>query len=416
MIGNGAPSAGLQNTLLLNDGSGVFTDAPAGAYPTIADPTRAAILVDLDGDSDLDVLVTNGSTSEKQNRLLRNAGDGTFTEITATHLPTDADATLAAAVGDVDGDGDVDALMGNGEQRQEQNRLYLNDGAGAFTDVTTASLPPEPSGATDLELADLDGDGDLDAFVVNWVYGRILDNDGTGIFTDVSTGRLPSERDRTDGVALGDVDGDGDVDALLGNGALGAFFYPQNRLYLNDGSGTFTDATRTHLPTDSQLTASVALGDLDGDGDLDAMYGNAGFNALLENDGTGVFSPFAAGRFPAVENATNVVTFGDVDGDGDLDILVGNRKIGFPVLAPQNLLYLNDGTGTFTDVTATHMPVDDQDTSALVLGDVDGDGDLDLMVGNAAPHVLSDGPAEPPLPQRRQRRLHRRDRHPPPRR
>src|SRR4030095_11115312 len=118
----------------------------------------------------------------------------------------------------------------------------------------------------------------------------------------------------------GDVDGDGDLDLVVGNA------YLQSRLYLNDGIGTYTDAPASRMPVGSYNTSSLALG--------------------------------------------------DVDRDGDLDLVVGNAY-------QQSLLYLNNGTGTFTDATASRMPVGSYETRSLALGDVDGDGDLDLVVGNA---------------------------------
>ncbi len=134
-------------------------------------------------------------------------------------------------------------------------------------------------------------------------------------FDDLRKQHLLPDSDRTGALALGDVDGDGDSDLIFGN----AFSGQQNRLYLNDGTGTFPDATAARMPPDSDYTQSVALGDVDGDGDPDLVFGKSG----LTNS--------------------------------------------------QNRLYLNDGTGTFTDATVARMPHDTYNTSAVALGDVDGD-------------------------------------------
>jgi predicted nucleotidyltransferase len=197
---------------------------------------------------------------------------------------------------------------------------------------------------------------------------RLYVNDGTGTFSDATASQMPVDVDYTHSVALGDVDGDGDLDVVIGNHA------PQNRLYVNDGTGTFSDVTATRMPVNVDYTQSVALGDVDGDGDLDMVIGNWGQqNRLYANDGTGTFTGATAPHMPAGFYLTRSVALGDVDGDGDLDIVVGNSG--------QNRLYLNNGTGTFSDVTASRMPVANQYTNSIALGDVDGDGDLDLVCG-----------------------------------
>jgi len=122
--------------------------------------------------------------------------------------------------------------------------------------------------------------------------GEPLDvNDGKGVFSDMSVARLPKDSRNGQGIAVGDVDGDLDVDLVLA--MLG-----QNRLYLNDGKGTFLDATASGLPITGEFSYSVALGDFDSDGDLDLAFANgltslpleAQRNRIYLNDGKGDFS------------------------------------------------------------------------------------------------------------------------------
>jgi len=357
-IGNGDFAYG-ENRLYLNDGNGNFSDATA-QIPLDSDYTYAVALGDVDGDGDLDAFLGN----DDQNHLYLNDGNGVFADATS-QIPVDSDYTYAVALGDVDGDGDLDAFLGNASYPGQQNRLYLNDGTGVFTDAASQIAAAEPTYA--VALGDVDGDGDLDAFFgIYYDQNRLYLNDGYGVLTD-ATSQIPADSDETRAVALGDVDGDGDLDAFLGNSD-----HDQNRLYLNDSYGVFTDAT-TQIPADSDGTHAVALGDVDGDGDLDVFLGNVGQNRLYLNDSYGVFADTTS-QIPVDSDRTWVVALGDVDGDGDLDAFLGNKD-------SQNRLYLNDGRGIFADTTS-QIPVDSDETWVVALGDVDGDGDLDAFLGN----------------------------------
>ena len=217
--------------------------------------------------------------------------------------------------------------------------------------------------------ADVDGDGDVDILLGNGAVGgepnTVALNDGAGNFTAGTT--FGTGSDETYALAVGDVDGDGDLDVAVGN--LSA----QNTVYLNNGSGAFTDGSNDFGPVDDE-TRSLAFGDVDGDGDLDVVVGNGGLgpdpdNLVYLNDGSGSFPSSGA---IGLNDETYAVVLGDVDGDGDLDLAVGN-------LNQQNVVQVNDGNGGF--VSSNVGPSNDA-TLALAFGDVDGDGDLDLAVGN----------------------------------
>jgi hypothetical protein len=184
------------------------------------------------------------------------------------------DWTFRVALGDVDGDRDLDAWFGRGSSSPDhRDRLYLNDGKGNFTD-SGQNLNTVSTG--DVAFGDLDGDGDLDAYLANGVQqggnfpDRVWMNDGTGKFTD-SGQRLGLSNGRS--VELGDVDGDGDLDAVVANGRTQFGIAKQpNVVWLNDGSGVFTVSQELG----NTATTSVALGDVDKDGDLDAFFSNLG--------------------------------------------------------------------------------------------------------------------------------------------
>ncbi len=253
--------------------------------------------------------------------------------------------------GDLDGDGDLDAMVVN---LVEPNIVWLNNGTGTFTD-SGQTLGSAKSYA--MALGDVDGDGDLDAMVANKDEPNVVWlNNGSGTFTD--SGQTLGTAD-SQGVAFGDVDGDGDLDAMVANSA------EANVVWLNNGTGTFTDSGQT---LGSAKSLDVVFGDLDADGDLDATVGNNGEpNVVWLNNGSGTFTD--SGQTLGLATTQSIV-LGDIDGDGDLDAAHIN-------LGQADTIWLNNGTGTFTNSGQTLGTADGSDAA---FGDVDGDGDLDLIV------------------------------------
>lgn len=279
-------------------------------------------------------------------------------------------ANMEARAADFDGDGDTDLLVA---REFSTNVLLLNDGHGGFTDASSR-LPRDVHDHEDIAVADFDGDGDLDAIVVA-EDDRALDyyvNDGDATFSPAPD-RLPATRCSANAAAPGDLDGDGDIDVIVG--CEGAEI-----VLLNDGHGRFADESHRLPPGPGRdITQDVVLADLDGDGDLDLIIGNEDGNRLLMNDGHGVFTEAPAGNLPlrAGEETRNVDA-GDVDGDGDLDILFANTGWR-PGNDPQERLLLNDGRGRFTDAT-DQLPRDAYTTLDADFADLDGDGDLDIVL------------------------------------
>jgi len=350
------------------DGFTNLEEFTAGSYPGSyvdvgSETDSTSSLVLGDIDGDGDLDLLVGNTAST-NMLYRNDGSGNFSA-TGTPIGSDTDITFSIAAGDIDGDGDLDLLAGN----SQANKLYLNDGSGNFS-ITGIPVGSETDFTNSLILGDIDNDGDLDLLTGNngGVTNKFYLNDGSGGFsaTGVSIG---NEIGFTQSIVAGDVDGDGDLDMLAGN-ADGE----TNKLFLNNGNGFYSD---TAIPVGNDTldnTQSLILHDVDSDGDLDLLTGNYGrTNKLYLNDGSGNFS--ATGISIGSETDTTfTLALGDIDGDGDPDLLAGSFNM-------TTKLYRNDGTGGF-DVTGTNISNNIDWTESLVLGDVDGDGDLDLFEGN----------------------------------
>ncbi len=184
-------------------------------------------------------------------------------------------------------------------------------------------------------------------------------------------GLVPASGKDVRSVAAGDLDGDGDRDlvfACFGEPGIG-----QRNFWLrNDGSGVFDTTPTNFLQLAPSLSKVVLLADFDGDGDLDAFFGNQRFDALCRNDGTGqlVLDPVA---LPPLDRETNAAVALDLDGDGDLDIVAA--------CGGYDIVYVNAGNGTFLD-GSTRLPATWDSTQDIDLGDHDGDGDLDLVFVN----------------------------------
>lgn len=336
-----------------------------------------------------------------------------FEDVTATHMPdSPLRNSMDVGVADLDGDGDLDVVV---PQEFRLNKLMLNDGTGRFTDISD-SLPPlsaeEMAGgpaslqfpgaghdSEDVSIADFDGDGVLDLIIVaedDVKFGRKQVHEYYRGLGDARYGRVtpgiviaagsgaPTSREgdpvipdmEADAIAHADVDADGDLDVLIAGAG-------QDRLLLNDGHGGFTDRTASHLPTESLVTQDAEFADLDGDGDPDLVLGQEGGHALWLNDGTARFTD-ASDRLPAPGNVeARKATPADVDGDGDLDLYFSH--VGWQERSPQDHLLINDGTGRFTDETATRIPVETATTLVARFADLDGDGDLDMVRGEHGP-------------------------------
>jgi hypothetical protein len=323
--------------------------------------SNGAAFADFDGDDDIDIYVANGGS--QQNKLWLNNDDGT--SFTAHHIPGDLGSSQRPSVGDVDGDGDIDIYVPNDLLQNQQNKLWINDGAANFTaDDITGDL----GSSWDSAMFDADGDGDLDIYVAQHhnQQNRLWINDGLGNFT---ADNIVGDMGASGHTIVFDADGDGDNDIYVSR-TLG-----QSTIWINDGLGNFTSDP---IPGDTMFTYGGAAGDVDADGDLDLYLTtwSGAQNKLYINDGLGNFT---SDDIPGDMNTSRDAFMTDLDSDGDLDIYTF-------VFGSQNLIWENDGTGNFT--AATPITGDLFNTFSGFFVDLSVDGFVDLYSANNGQNKL----------------------------
>jgi hypothetical protein len=358
---------------------------------------NVASVADLDGDGDLDVVLANLRHETETifwagPTLWINQGGGEFSPVRVDF------GGPSSAVGDIDADGDADIAQLGGPQVA----LYLNQGGaqgskpGEFSlwrSVSPQENPHDWSTPGTVVLGDLNNDGRLDALVAYCCALLVEGQAGAGTFhpfltwewinTPDAKGRplghslnLTSLGDLPMRPTLGDLDGDGDLDvfAAMLPPKKGGSYDTADRVLLNDGRGSFVDSGQRLANArlaGATGSAAVALGDLDGDGDLDALVGETtGALAWINQGGAqgGQEGLFAGSDQPIPGNPAEAVFLADLDRDGDLDALLAGKS--------QAAVWWNDGLAGFTD-SGQRLRYTERD--GLAVGDFNADGYLDLF-------------------------------------
>lgn len=364
-----------------------------------------AIMEDFDGDGFNDLIASSYERSEAL-VYYHNNGDGSFSQWNEKAGIADQFGGLGLSMADYDNDGFVDVFVPRGawmvRYGKDRNSLLHNNGDGTFTDVTEEAglgAPDWPCLAT--SWGDYDNDGDLDLYIGNErlekrvvAPSQLFRNNGDGTFTDVAKEAGVTNMGHARGVHWGDYDNDGWLDLAISN------FMWENRLYHNNGDGTFTDVAAAEgfaFAGFRERTFGCWFMDINNDGWLDlftssyplestvnpsaaSYFGDKGSYEkcqVLINDGSGHFVDKTVEFGMDKTHLTMGFNFADVDSDGWMDIFLSTGSPPFEALVP-NLLYKNVEGKRFKNVTTSAGLGHLQKGHGAAFGDIDNDGDLDL--------------------------------------
>jgi FG-GAP-like repeat/ASPIC and UnbV len=362
---------------------------------------------DFDGDGRLDVFMPT-TDADRGALFLKNRGDGTFEDVSDQAGVSDQVLSLNAVHADFDNDGALDILMLRGAWEMPRRMSLLHNRGGVFEDVTLAAGLGEPIASQAAGWADYDNDGYVDLFVAGEFdiqnpdvrnLGRLYHNRGNGTFENVAAKAGVTNGRFGKGVAWGDYDDDGLPDLYVSNFAVG------NRLYHNQGNGTFVDVATVLRVTNPTVSFACWFWDYNNDGKLD-LWVNPNNATLSEVIADQLGRPTTGERPRLYRNVgpnepfrdvtadlglDRVVlpmgsNFGDIDNDGFLDIYLGTGRPSYSYLMP-NVFFRNDGGKRFEDLTAATGTGHLQKGHGVAIADWDRDGDADIFVqaGGAAP-------------------------------
>ncbi|HSH67926.1 MAG TPA: CRTAC1 family protein, partial [Bacteroidia bacterium] len=351
-----------------------FHKITSSPLSSTAGDSRSVNWVDINNDNYIDCFISNGLRGGQNNMLYLNDRHGNFIRVTTDTITHDGKPSDGASFADVDNDGDLDVFIVN--WYNQNNLFYFNDGHGNFKQVTDESFVNNKGYSETAAFGDYNKDGFVDLYVTNsegYKYNFLYINDKKGSFTRIMEGDAVTDTCYSRCATWCDIDNDNDPDLFVTNENKQA-----ENLYRNDG-GNLVKITTGPLLNDGGNTTSASWSDMDNDGDMDVFLTNdGGFNSLFKNDGHFNFTKIVSDTVASTPAHSFSCAWSDVDNDGDEDLFVTNSFNGKKRML--NYFYLNNGDGTFIRNTSDIIATDTAWSYGCAFGDYDNDGFQDLVV------------------------------------
>ncbi len=364
--------------LTITSNAQLFTKVSSGKIVNTPSDSRGINFVDVNNDGYDDVFITNGPSGGDHNLLYINNGNGTFTSDTTNAIVKDTSSFDGATFGDVDNDGDLDAYAVTWYGLK--NYFYRNNGSGIFSYEPTNVSGNMGTFSETASWGDYNKDGLLDLYCTNSGGNKknlLYLNLGAGTFTQITTGAITNDANFSRCVNWTDYDNDDDLDVFVTNESN-----QLDDLYMNNNDGTFTKAPNVGPNQYNKSSMTASWSDIDNDGDLDVFIGNSmnylpENNQLFRNNGNGTFTQVLAGPVVSDGGCTFGSAFADYDNDGDEDLFVSNGYCNGTI---KFFLYNNNGAGTFAKDTVSLPTYTTPCSYGCAWSDLNNDGFQDLMV------------------------------------
>lgn len=329
----------------------------------------------IDIDNNYTLDLVVGYSNNGSHSLYINDGTGNFLDSSTKQVVTLSSAGFASW-GDYNNDCLTDVYWTTNQNNSPP--FLTNDGARSFSLTSTATPYSEQISSIAGGWVDISGNSRLDLFVasMNNTAHHLYRNDGNNGFTKIDTGIFAQCTGAIYVVSFGDIENDGDADIFLGN------YTGNNYLLINNGNGTFTHDTNSIISNEGSFSSSGTWADFDKDGYLDLFVGRFdNQNFMYHNNGDGTFTKINSGFLTSDNWKTYSSAAGDLDNDGDLDLLLTTSGNGTP-RPNKNVIFLNNGSGSFSKLTSGSVYAESRSSTGCAIADYNNDGFQDIFIAN----------------------------------